>query len=407
MALPLATELELPQLAIHDADFQRDPGPFLEAARRRHPWLARYGDTLFVHGYHAIAELSLKDDKLIPAFDGVIDFYGVDPDTPWARFMAENILAISGARHKKIRDSVFNAFTPRTVNRFREVMRQNIIGLLDQWAPLGRFDFADFAAQFPISNFCAILGTSTAGIPDIRPALESQSLVLSLNRELLPAMLAGYEVMTRYLDELIAERERGGGEAGFLDTLLEVRDAGQIDDAELRHLLVVLFNAGYDTSKNMITLIMNMMLSHPEAWERCATDYEHCVRVVEEMFRHTSTGAVLRKVAEDFDYDGVRFPKGAMLFFGNMIAGRDPRAFADPERFDPDRIHEVRHVAFGRGAHMCVGQHLARAQITEGIHLIAQRITRPRLVGDIVWRKGVRALPIEFVPGQAVAAMAD
>ncbi len=404
MSVALATELDLPQLAIHDASFQCDPGPFLDAARRRHPWLARYGDTLFIHGYQAIAELSLRDDKLVPAFDGVVKFYGVDEDTPWARFMSDNILAISGDKHKRIRDSIFNAFTPRTVNRFREVMQRNIGELLDEWAPKARFDFAEFAAQFPISVLCAILGTSTRGIPEIRRALETQSLVLSLNHDLLPDMIEGYEVIARYLDDLIAERERGEGEAGFLDTLLDIRNSRQIDDTELRHLLVVLFNAGYDTSKNMITLIMHMMLSHPDYWQRCATDYDYCGKVVEEMFRHTSTGAVLRKVAEDFDYDGVRFPKGAMLFFGNMIAGRDPRAFADPERFDPERIPEVRHVAFGRGSHMCVGQHLARAQITEGIHLIAQRITRPKLAGDIVWRKGVRSLPIEFVP--AVPALA-
>jgi cytochrome P450 len=403
--MALATELDLPLLAIHDAAFQRDPGPFLEAARRRHPWLARYGETLFVHGYQAIADLSLRDDKLVPAFDGVVQYYGVDADTPWARFMNDNILAISGERHKRIRDSIFNAFTPRTVNRFRDVMRHNITSLLDEWAPRGAFDFAEFAANFPISVLCAILGTSTDGIADIRRALETQSLVLSLNRDLLPDMLAGYAVMERYLDRLIAGRERGEGEPGFLDTLLEIRDSGQIDDTELRHLLVVLFNAGYDTSKNMITLIMHMMLRHPDYWERCAIDHDYCGSVVEEMFRHTSTGAVLRKVAEAFDYDGVTFPAGAMLFFGNMIAGRDPRAFADPERFDPERIHEVRHIAFGRGAHMCVGQHLARAQITEGIHLIAQRITRPKLAGDVVWRKGVRALPIEFVPGRVREAM--
>jgi cytochrome P450 len=149
----------------------------------------------------------------------------------------------------------------------------------------------------------------------------------------------------------------------------------------------------------MITLIMHKMLDYPLYWERCAEDFGFCTKVVEEMFRHTSTAAVLRKVGEEFEYDGVRFPRNEMLFYANMSAGRDPRAFADPNTFDPERVHTTRHVAFGRGAHMCVGQHLARAQIAEGIHLIAQRITRPKLVGEVVWRKGVRSLPIEFEPG--------
>jgi cytochrome P450 len=166
---------------------------------------------------------------------------------------------------------------------------------------------------------------------------------------------------------------------------------------------MVLFPAGYDTSKNMITLIMHMMLNHLDYWERCAEDMEFCTKVVEEMFRHTSTAAVLRKVSEEFEYEDVRFPIGAMLFYANSVAGRDPRAFENPEKFDPERIHNTRHVAFGRGAHMCVGQHLARAQITEGIHLIAQRITKPKLAGEVVWRKGVRQLPIEFVPAPARA----
>ena len=61
-------------------------------------------------------------------------------------------------------------------------------------------------------------------------------------------------------------------------------------------------------------------------------------------------------------------------------------------------------MAFGRGMHMCLGQHLARAQIQEGIHLIAQRITNPRLVGEVTWRPfpgvwGIRTLPIAFEPG--------
>ena len=77
--------------------------------------------------------------------------------------------------------------------------------------------------------------------------------------------------------------------------------------------------------------------------------------------------------------------------------------FADPLRFDPERENAGRHLAFGRGAHICMGMFIARAQLQEGLHLIAQRLKNPRLNGKIVWRQflgawGPRDLPIAFDP---------
>ena len=62
--------------------------------------------------------------------------------------------------------------------------------------------------------------------------------------------------------------------------------------------------------------------------------------------------------------------------------------------------------AFGRGAHQCLGMHLARLQIEDGLHLIAQRIKRPQLSGEIIWRRfpgvwGIKSLPIRFTPAIA------
>jgi cytochrome P450 len=64
-------------------------------------------------------------------------------------------------------------------------------------------------------------------------------------------------------------------------------------------------------------------------------------------------------------------------------------------------VNADRHVAFGRGAHICVGQHLARTQLMEALHMITQRIKKPRLVGEVTWRlflgtRGPVTLPIEF-----------
>ena len=105
-------------------------------------------------------------------------------------------------------------------------------------------------------------------------------------------------------------------------------------------------------------------------------------------------------------YRDVTFPKDTMLFFPVSVAGRDSSAAANPDEFRPERQHDNRHMAFGRGMHLCLGQFIARAQLEEGLHLIAQRLTAPKLAGKIdhrpftgVW--GLRGLPIEFTPAAA------
>jgi len=115
---------------------------------------------------------------------------------------------------------------------------------------------------------------------------------------------------------------------------------------------------------------------------------------------------VPRTVAEEFTYRDVTFPVGTNLQFILTLSGRDPAAFRDADTFDPERPPDNRHLAFGRGMHICLGQFLARAQIEEGLHLIAQRIRSPRQAGEVSWRPfvgvwGIRSLPIEFEPAGA------
>jgi cytochrome P450 len=402
-----AVEIPLAHLPVETLEFEENPMPFIETARLQHPWLAKSNFGYVVHGYQAMKDLNGRDDKLRPSFRGVVDYYGVR-GTPWGDFMEEQIIALSGPEHQRIRGSVAEAFTPRNVNHHRELMRQVISKLLDQWAPRRKFDFAVFASYFPVTVLCGLLGVSPDAVPMIRDALETQGLVLSLRQDLVPDLLAGYDVMWNYVDALVIDRETRGenSEGSVLGTLIAAKKAGRINDRELRHLLMILFPAGYDTSKNMLILIMHTMLTHQDQWRRCGEDLAFCSKVVDEMFRHTSTATVFRSVAEDFVYDDVLIPKGTQLIFTNSLGGRDPRAFSEPMEFKPEREETNRHVAFGRGAHICLGQHLARAQIAEGVHLIAQRIINPRLAGKVKWRPflgtwGISELPIEF---DAVAA---
>ena len=401
--MALAAELTLPVLPVTDPAFEADPVPYMDAARGVHPWLAQCDFGYFIHGYQAIKDIIMMESSIEPSHLPAVQHYQAE-GTPWAKYMLEMILNLQGEKHQRIRASVGDAFTPRNVNRNLDLIKASIADLLDEWAPKGRFDFAEFASYFPIRVMCGLLGTTTDGIAEIREALENQSRVFSLDLGLRQKLLDGYDVLWNYCDTLIVEREASGVKGDLLlDQLIAAKNDGKMDEPELRFLLMVLYPAGYDTSKNMLTLLMHQMLSQPESWERCAIDRDYCTRAVEEMFRYSAVISPFRTVTQDIDYQGVRFPKGSILIFGMALAARDPNFFERPNEFDPDRSHENRHLGLGRGSHICLGQHLARAQLAEAVHQIARRVRNPRLTGEIAWRPflgiwGLETLPIEFEP---------
>ncbi len=404
--MPAITEMTLPELPLERADFCADPMPFVEAARQHHPWLAWFSAGYIVHGYKAHAELLPQDDKLQPGLGGIVEYYGLQ-GTHWARFMNEMMVGQSGATHQRLRASVQGAFTPRSANTARPRIRAVVSHLLDEWAPRGTFDFADFASYFPVAVMCGLLGVPVGNIPGIKHALELQIASLTLDRAMIPAFLAGHDALWEWTGELVRAREASGAhDDGLLDALIAAKTAGQLDATELRFMLMVLLVAGYDTSKNLLTLTMNMMLDRPAMWQRCAVDKAFCAQVVEEMLRHSTIATFYRTVVEEFMYDDVLFTKGQMIIFATPLAGRDPTAFPDPMLFNPERVNTNRHVSFGRGAHICLGMFIARAQLEEGLHLIAQRLKNPRLAGPRQWRLflpawGLRELPIAFEPAPA------
>lgn len=355
-----------------------------------------------MHGYRECCDLLADSENMTCGFGPIIDFYGVR-GTMWARFMEEIVISRSGADHARLRASVNQAFTPRRANRERELMQKVISGLLDEWAPRGAFDFAEFASYFPVTVMCGLLGVSAEPIPRMRDALENQLKSLTMDPDAKPLFLAGWEVLWEFADTAVREREAGGlfDEDSLLDSLIAAKNRGELDETELRFMVLTVFVAGYDTSKNQLTVAMKLLLERPALYERCAQDLQFCRKVAEESLRHTSIASPPRAVIRDFEYEGISFRAGEMLVMSPPLANRDPRMFADPELFDPERENRDRHVAFGRGAHICFGQYIARNQLQEGLHLIARRLRNPRLAGPVEWRPflgvwGPKALPIAF-----------
>lgn len=397
-----ASALDLPHLAIETQALAEDPDGHFGAARARHPWLARCSVGYVVTEYQAIRDIYYMDDRLRFPADQIVALMGAK-GTGWGQFTEQMVLSRSGQEHVRLRSSLAEAFTPRAVNRLRTLMRGVVSDLLDIWVPKGAFDFTEFAANFPIRVMFGLMGADPAALPAIQSSLEVQGSSFGLDPTRMGEIEAAYQVLWNFVDGLIRARGPDGGHDDLLDDLIAANTSGAMSDVELRQMLVFLFGAGYDTSKNLLGLIMRTMLGDLPLWARCAEDLALCEKVVQEGLRHASPSNPYRLVTEAFDYRGVGFAEGDMLVFPLSISGRDESAYADAKAFDPGRPGAGRHLAFGRGMHICLGQYLARAQIEEGLHLIAQRLVNPRPAGAPEWRPfpgvwGLKTLPIAFDP---------
>jgi cytochrome P450 len=199
-AMDVTIEAELPILPIDAPEFAADPQPFYDEARRHHPWLARFTQGYVVHGYQAHEELLADDVNLIPGLGQVVDFYGMR-GTMWARFMEEMVLSATGDFHTRLRASVQPAFTPRRANQVRPLMQQVIGELLDEWAPKGEFDFAEFAAFFPITVMFGLMGVPPEPIHRIRSAIEGHIASLSIDMTTKPGFVAAWDVLWEFADK--------------------------------------------------------------------------------------------------------------------------------------------------------------------------------------------------------------
>lgn len=293
-------------------------------------------------------------------------------------------------------------------------MRETMAELLEEWAPRRRIDFEEFASYYPVAVMARMIGAPLERIPELRAAMETLGLAFSLNSALLPELDGAMQQFDAFAFALIAERRanpKQNGEPDLLDLLIGAGESEGITDRQLVDLVIFLFVAGYDTSKNVLTYTMNTLLDHPDVYKRCADDLDYCGKVIEEGLRMFTPAFTFRAAREDIDYRGVFIPKDTMLFFALNVAGRVSADIDQPHTFDPERSVDpkFRHVGFGLGKHMCLGQYIARVQLQEGIHLIAQRMRNPARTGEPGWRPfpgnwGIDGLPITFDPAEAKAA---
>jgi cytochrome P450 len=322
------------------------------------------------------------------------------------RLIQFSLLDSDGDTHRRLRMLVMREFTASFVERHRAMIQTHVDALLDPLMYARKFDFiADFAAHVPGRVIGAVLGVPDEDCPKLRRWSEDVVQFFDVERTAAHKALAerATEEFHQYLLGLIAERTRCPSE-DVITSLIAARAAGKMDETELISTCMLILMAGHGSTIDVLGGGMNALLDHPDQMARLRAEPGLIRTAVHEMFRFESPLPFFhRYAAEEVEVMGRAWPKGTKfgLLYGS--ANRDGAAFPDADVFNVGR-EPNRHIAFGRGAHLCLGNHLARLDM-EVVFLTLLRRTRSiaRVGGPPEFKRGLSvrgpvALPVRLEP---------
>jgi cytochrome P450 PksS len=308
--------------------------------------------------------------------------------------------------HARLRALVHRAFAPHLVERLRDRVQALADRLLGEAAGAGRLDLvAGYALPIPATVIADLLGVPPAD--QHRFHRWTQRMVsASTPGDFLLALPSLYR-LARYVRTLIAAR-RAAPRDDLLTALVRAEEAGdRLSPDELLGMAVLLLVAGHETTVNLIAGGALALLQHPDQLERLRRDPSLLPAAVEELLRFTSPVelATERYAREPVEVAGATIPAGDLVLAVLGSANRDPRHFDRPDELDLARAPN-RHLAFGQGAHYCLGAPLARLEGQIAFATLLRRLPHLRLAvppGDLRWRRGLflrglQALPVTWVP---------
>ncbi|MEU8695577.1 cytochrome P450 [Streptomyces sp. NPDC048665] len=317
-----------------------------------------------------LADPRLSSDRARPGFPA--------PSEQFAKVRSRGVklIAVDDPEHNAQRRLLIPHFTLKRNASLRPRIQQIVDQLLDTMERQG--SPADlvraFALPMPSMVICTLLGVPYGDHEFFEEC--SQRL---LSGETVEEVAAARAELERYLGELV-DRKRGEPGEGLIDELMRVdTPEGPLDREELVGLAELLLAAGHETTANMVSLGVLTLLSHPEQLAALRSGETSRTVVVEELLRYLSVSNwILRVAAEDIEVAGRTIRAGEGVIFMTALINRDGGFFPQPEGLDWDRSAR-HHLAFGFGAHQCLGQNLARMELEIALGSLFERLPGLRL----------------------------
>jgi pentalenic acid synthase len=287
------------------------------------------------------------------------------------------LVGVDDPEHARQRRLVVRSFSARHIKALRPQIQEIADGLVDVMVERGPDADVVSAYALPLSIMviCRLLGVPYTD----REFFETQASRMLTGPEHDDVEDGRWQLMS-YLAGLIAERTESPG-VGLLDELIagQADEAGQTsqkaaDQQELISIVLVLLLAGLETTANMIALSVLTLLDHPDQAAELRADGSLLPNAVEELLRFLSvTDGIMRLAKADIEIGDQVIRTGEGVFFPVAAGNRDPGIFDSPDTLNLRRPAR-NHLAFGHGAHQCIGQNLARAELEIGLGTLFSRL---------------------------------
>ena len=328
---------------------------------------------------------------------------GIRPDNPAMPYMID----MDDPDHLLRRKLVNAGFTRKRVMDKLAGIEQLCDTLIDAVCERGECDFVrDIAAPLPLVVIADMLGV----LPEDRATLLkwSDDLVCGLSSQAdeaqLQAVMDAFAGYSAFAMETIAKR-RGAPADDLFSILVDSEVDGQkmADDEILMESLLILIG-GDETTRHTLSGGTEQLLRHGH-WGSLVGDPALIPGAVEEMLRWTSpVKNMCRTLMQDIEFHGTELKQGEKIMLMFESANFDEKVFGDPENFRIDR-NPNNHMAFGFGTHFCMGNQLARLELTTMLGRILQRLPDLRLADDATlplrpanFVSGLEKMPVVFTP---------
>lgn len=355
---------------------------------------------------HADASGLVRDTSLVKDAR-TIGLAGVGDGGPWMQTVLRMFAFLPREPHARMRGLVNRGFTPRSIEKLRPRVQALVDALIDDVIDERRMELvSQFAFRVPVTVICQMLGAPLDDVPRIerwasdfaRRSDEGEALTPEIEK-------LGDDSATEfasYLRDLVGERRRSPSD-DLLSRLLEVqREAPDLTDDDISATVILLFQAGHETTANLIAKGSLALIRHPEQAELLRKEPERIEDATEELLRFDTPVQLTTKFATKpipFHDQTIEPGDPVTLVWGAI--NRDPAHFHDPDRLDLRRSN-LDHYSFGMGANYCLGASLARLEIQHAIGTLFRRLPGLRVgEGEIVYKPqlhlhGLSQLPVAW-----------